>query len=335
MLTCAEILGPEGRIAKRLADYEHRPEQLRMAEAVADAIDAPHHLVVEAGTGVGKSFAYLVPAILGTARKVQKPGKEKAARRSPSRPRGHRHAHDQPSGTVDRQGHPVSQKHHPAGVQRRAGQGPAELPLPAAADDRPGAGRQPVLQQRRVRPAPADRPLGEGNPRRLAFGPRPQAAPAGLGRSGQRPGHVPGPQLPPQRGLLLLSGATPRVQRPDSGGQPRLVLQRPGLAARGRQAAARPRRRRLRRGPQRRERGRRAPGHERHQRPGRLRPRAAVQRPDEPRAGGASQARRRPEAGRRMPPSVRAVLRRRRRLAHEAGRRQRPRPPSRRSWRIR
>ncbi|MCX7424839.1 MAG: helicase [Planctomycetia bacterium] len=77
MLTCVEILGPEGRIAKRLADYEHRPEQLRMAEAVDEAIDRRHHLVVEAGTGVGKSFAYLVPAILGTARKVQKPGKEK------------------------------------------------------------------------------------------------------------------------------------------------------------------------------------------------------------------------------------------------------------------
>ena len=74
MLSCAEILGPEGRIAKRLADCEHRPEQLRMAEAVDDAIDRRHHLVVEAGTGVGKSFAYLVPAILGTARKVQKPG---------------------------------------------------------------------------------------------------------------------------------------------------------------------------------------------------------------------------------------------------------------------
>jgi ATP-dependent DNA helicase DinG len=35
-----------------------------MADAVADAIANRHHLVVEAGTGVGKSFAYLVPAIL-------------------------------------------------------------------------------------------------------------------------------------------------------------------------------------------------------------------------------------------------------------------------------
>ena len=64
MLTPAEILGPEGRLAARLKTYERRPEQLQMAQAVAEAIDDPHHLIVEAGTGVGKSFAYLVPLIL-------------------------------------------------------------------------------------------------------------------------------------------------------------------------------------------------------------------------------------------------------------------------------
>ena len=64
MLTPADILGPAGRIAARLPNYEQRPEQLQMARAVAEAIAAPGHLIVEAGTGVGKSFAYLVPAIL-------------------------------------------------------------------------------------------------------------------------------------------------------------------------------------------------------------------------------------------------------------------------------
>src|SRR3954470_1675842 len=63
-LTAADILGPEGRIAARLSNYEHRPQQLDMADAVARAIAGRHHLVAEAGTGVGKSFAYLVPAIL-------------------------------------------------------------------------------------------------------------------------------------------------------------------------------------------------------------------------------------------------------------------------------
>src|SRR4051794_26314372 len=58
------ILGPEGAVARRMPAYETRPQQLRMAEAVAGAIERPGHLIVEAGTGVGKSFAYLVPAIL-------------------------------------------------------------------------------------------------------------------------------------------------------------------------------------------------------------------------------------------------------------------------------
>jgi ATP-dependent DNA helicase DinG len=61
------ILGPGGVIARRLTDYEPRPQQLEMAHAVADAITARRPLMVEAGTGVGKSFAYLVPAILAAA----------------------------------------------------------------------------------------------------------------------------------------------------------------------------------------------------------------------------------------------------------------------------
>src|SRR6266536_2422567 len=62
--TLTAILGPEGAIARRLADrYEHRPQQLEMADAVACAFAQGHHLLVEAGTGVGKSFAYLLPAI--------------------------------------------------------------------------------------------------------------------------------------------------------------------------------------------------------------------------------------------------------------------------------
>jgi ATP-dependent DNA helicase DinG len=57
------ILAPSGRVAAHLKGYEHRPEQLQMATAVDAAFRGGHHLLVEAGTGVGKSFAYLVPAI--------------------------------------------------------------------------------------------------------------------------------------------------------------------------------------------------------------------------------------------------------------------------------
>jgi ATP-dependent DNA helicase DinG len=58
------VLGRGGRISALLPGYETRDEQLRMAKAVAGAIESRTHLMVEAGTGVGKSFAYLVPAIL-------------------------------------------------------------------------------------------------------------------------------------------------------------------------------------------------------------------------------------------------------------------------------
>lgn len=57
------ILGPDGLIARKLTGYEDRPQQLDMARAVEDALFNNRHLMVEAGTGVGKSFAYLVPAI--------------------------------------------------------------------------------------------------------------------------------------------------------------------------------------------------------------------------------------------------------------------------------
>jgi ATP-dependent DNA helicase DinG len=58
------ILGPGGSISKRIKNYEHRREQLQMALAVTQSLANRKHLVVEAGTGVGKSFGYLVPAIL-------------------------------------------------------------------------------------------------------------------------------------------------------------------------------------------------------------------------------------------------------------------------------
>jgi len=58
-----EILGEGGLIAEKLPGYEVRPEQLDMAGAVEEAFGRGEHLLVEAGTGVGKSFAYLIGAI--------------------------------------------------------------------------------------------------------------------------------------------------------------------------------------------------------------------------------------------------------------------------------
>jgi ATP-dependent DNA helicase DinG len=57
------IFSANGLLAKA-KNFEYRPEQQAMAIAVARALEEERHLVVEAGTGVGKSIAYLIPAIL-------------------------------------------------------------------------------------------------------------------------------------------------------------------------------------------------------------------------------------------------------------------------------
>ena len=67
------LLGAGGPIAERLGEgYEPRDEQLSMAGAVDRAMESRGHLFVEAGTGVGKSFAYLVPAIVRAMRSGEK-----------------------------------------------------------------------------------------------------------------------------------------------------------------------------------------------------------------------------------------------------------------------
>ncbi|MBK9315336.1 MAG: ATP-dependent DNA helicase [Acidobacteria bacterium] len=64
-----EIFGPDGLIAGHHPDYEYRPGQVAMAEAVAEALQKRQHLLAEAGTGIGKTMAYLVPAI-ATGRRI-------------------------------------------------------------------------------------------------------------------------------------------------------------------------------------------------------------------------------------------------------------------------
>jgi ATP-dependent DNA helicase DinG len=58
-----KIFGPDGLISTAHPEYEHRPGQIEMAEAVLRAFEQKRHLIVEAGTGTGKTLAYLVPAI--------------------------------------------------------------------------------------------------------------------------------------------------------------------------------------------------------------------------------------------------------------------------------
>lgn len=61
--TVAAFFGPGGRLATSFVGYEPRPEQEALASAVGRALASGEHLIVEAGTGVGKSLGYLVPAL--------------------------------------------------------------------------------------------------------------------------------------------------------------------------------------------------------------------------------------------------------------------------------
>src|SRR5215831_17080127 len=68
MLDLEDIFGRDGPLERALPDFKVRRGQLAMAQRVAAALAAHESLIVEAGTGTGKTFAYLVPALLSGAR---------------------------------------------------------------------------------------------------------------------------------------------------------------------------------------------------------------------------------------------------------------------------
>jgi len=66
-----DVFGPGGFLERSMiGGYEHRPAQLEMAERVQDAFEKHHHAILEAGTGTGKTLAYLLPAICSGRRVV-------------------------------------------------------------------------------------------------------------------------------------------------------------------------------------------------------------------------------------------------------------------------
>ena len=70
----AGVFGPDGPLSRALDGFRPRPEQIRMAERVAEALATGERLLVEAGTGVGKTFAYLVPVLLSGGRVIVSTG---------------------------------------------------------------------------------------------------------------------------------------------------------------------------------------------------------------------------------------------------------------------
>jgi len=69
-----DLLAPGGGLARAIPHYEDRAEQRQMSAAVARALDDEHPLIVEAGTGTGKTLAYLIPALLSGKRVIVSTG---------------------------------------------------------------------------------------------------------------------------------------------------------------------------------------------------------------------------------------------------------------------
>ena len=74
MTALSDVFSPGGLLAESIDGYRLRTQQLEMAERIAEAIDGNRVLVAEAGTGTGKTFAYLVPALLSGGKVIVSTG---------------------------------------------------------------------------------------------------------------------------------------------------------------------------------------------------------------------------------------------------------------------
>ncbi len=163
MLTPHDVLGEGKLIARRLPKYETRPQQLRMAEQVAAAIATEQHLIVEAGTGVGKSFAYLVPAILASHQESGRLGGERETAQ------GRRvDAYDQSTRAAHQKGLAAVVQRNSARVHFGSGQGAAQLHQPQATGQRGEPRSDVVHPQRGTRRVAWIAGLGRRNERRFA-----------------------------------------------------------------------------------------------------------------------------------------------------------------------
>ena len=70
MTSLTEVFAPGGQLAQTLSGFSYRAPQAEMAELVGRALDTHRHAVLEAGTGIGKTFAYVVPVLLNGQRAI-------------------------------------------------------------------------------------------------------------------------------------------------------------------------------------------------------------------------------------------------------------------------
>src|SRR6185369_16405687 len=70
MVDIADIFSPDGALAASLPGFSYRKAQQEMATLVADALSMGKHAAIEAGTGIGKTFAYLLPVLMSGRRAI-------------------------------------------------------------------------------------------------------------------------------------------------------------------------------------------------------------------------------------------------------------------------
>ena len=76
----SKIFSSDGELSKNIKGFKPRAEQLEMAQSVGYAIQHKRPLVVEAGTGTGKTFAYLAPALIAGKKTIISTGSKKSTR---------------------------------------------------------------------------------------------------------------------------------------------------------------------------------------------------------------------------------------------------------------
>ena len=91
-----DVFGVGGALEDALPGYEPRAEQAELAQAVAESLEAGEHLLAEAGTGTGKSLAYLVPALASGSPRGRGDGDEGPPGAAAHEGRAHRRSRPRP-----------------------------------------------------------------------------------------------------------------------------------------------------------------------------------------------------------------------------------------------
>ena len=213
MSRAADFLGPHGALSEALPDFEYRAGQVEMAARVEETLNLNATLMIEAGTGIGKSFAYLIPALLCGERVVISTATK--------------NLQDQ---LFEKESAPASEHLGEPG-SRGAHEGTRELSLPAGvaevSDGPESEARSPARRR-----SPAHRVLGgEDQDRRPGRNPWTSRFPRFLARNIHHFRELHRPPLPAPRGVPPDHPSEAGAYEPDSDREPPFARCRPDRAS--------------------------------------------------------------------------------------------------------